>query len=127
MRLSTLTPSIVCVAALVGGCAHTAAPAGASARVVCKDGTQHTENGECGGRGGIDHQATRQKSQALRDSQVSGAAAAGKPDEVWAAPAAKVYYCHGDPGYGSAKEGKFMSESEAAAKGLHAAHGKHCG
>jgi hypothetical protein len=127
MKLSLLPPSVLCVAALCGGCAHhMAPPADASARVTCKNGTPFTHNGECGGQGGVDHQATREKTQSLRDTQVSGAGAAHQPGEVWATPAAKTYYCHGDREYGQAKEGKYMSESEAMAKGLHAAGGKRC-
>ena len=126
MRLSSLTPCIVAIAALAGGCAQTKPPANAIPTMVCKDGTSTTENGQCAGHGGVDHQASQQKSGELRDRQVSGAAAARNADEVWATPAAKVYYCHGDAGYGKAKEGQYMSESDAVGKGMHASGGKHC-
>jgi hypothetical protein len=126
MRLSSLTPCILAVAALVGGCAHEKPPPNAVPTMVCKDGTSPTENGQCAGHGGVDHQASQQKSGELRERQVSGAAAARSPDEVWATPAAKVYYCHGDPGFGKAKEGQYMSESAAVGKGMHANGGKHC-
>lgn len=121
--------SILSIAALCGGCAthHMAPPADASARVMCRNGQPLTAPGECVGKGGIDRQATREKTQTLRDTQASGAAGATKPHEVWATPAAKTYYCQGDSEYGHAKEGQYMSESDAMAKGLHPAGGKHCG
>jgi len=125
MKVSVLC-SVLAAAALCSGCAHVGPPADASARLVCKDGTPFTHNGECGGRGGVDRSASAAKTQTLRDTQVSGAAAASQRGEVWATPAAKTYYCHGDREYGQAKEGKYMSESEAMAKGLHAAGGKRC-
>lgn len=126
MRLSSLSPCIVAVAALVGGCAQPKPPANALPTMACKDGTSTTENGQCAGHGGVDPQASQQKSNQLRDTQKSAGAAARSPDEVWATPAAKVYYCQGDPGYGKAKEGQYMNESTAVSKGMHASGGKHC-
>jgi hypothetical protein len=127
MRLTLLSTSVLAAAALCSGCAHQGKPpADASARAVCRSGTAMTAAGECGGEGGIDRQATREKSQQLRETQASGAAAALKPDEVWATPASKTYYCHDRPEYGKAKEGKYMTQSEAVAKGLHPADGKRC-
>jgi hypothetical protein len=126
MKLSVLC-SLIAAGALCAGCAHVGPPADASARLVCKDGTPLTHNGECGGRGGIDRQASTDKTRTLRDTQVSGAAAAGQPGEVWATPAAKTYLCQGDPDYGRSKEGQFMSQSDARAKGLKPASGSHCG
>jgi hypothetical protein len=125
MKLTVLS-SLFAAAALCAGCAHVGPPADASPRVVCKDGTPLTHSGECGGHGGIDQRASAAKSQTLRDTQVSGAAAAHQPGEVWATPAARTYYCQGDREYGQAREGKYMSETDAIAKGLHAAGGKRC-
>lgn len=127
MKLTLVSLSVFSIAALCGGCAHQPTPpADASASVTCRNGSPLTAGGECGGKGGIDRQATREKSQSLRATQASGAGAASKAGEVWATPATKTYYCQGDREYGQAKEGKYMSESEAMAKGLHAAGGKHC-
>jgi hypothetical protein len=128
MKLTFLPVSLLSIAALCGGCAdRSAPPADASARVMCRNGSPLTAGGECGGKGGSDRQATREKSQVQRETQAAGAAAANKPGQVWATPASKSYYCQGDRDYGQAKEGKYMSESEAIAKGLHASGGKHCG
>jgi hypothetical protein len=119
--------SVLAAAALCGGCAHMGPPADANPHLVCKDGTPLTHNGECGGRGGIDRRASADKTHKLRETQVSGAAAASRPGEVWATPAAKRYLCQGEPDYGKTKEGRFMSESDARTKGLQPANGKACG
>lgn len=126
MKLSVLS-SLVATAALCAGCAHMGPPADANPHLVCKDGTPMTHNGECGGRGGVDRQASAEKTHKLRETQVSGAGAAHQPGEVWATPAAKTYLCQGEPDYGKTKEGKFMSEHDAQAQGMHAANGKSCG
>jgi len=125
MKLPALC-SVFSAALLCVGCSHMGQPAAASARIVCKDGTALTPKGDCGGHGGIDRQATAARSQTLRQSQVSGAAAANRPGEVWATPATKSYVCEGQSEYGKTKEGQYMSEGDAQSKGMHPAHGKRC-
>jgi hypothetical protein len=55
------------------------------------------------------------------------AAPGGGAGKVWLNTATNTYHCSSDQWYGKTKAGEYMSESEAKAKGGHAARGKACG
>ena len=135
-------PVLVAMSTLLAGAAFAqkapapAVPdAAATVKAVCKDGTPFegtTLRGACRGHGGVDKAAAAGTPAAAATPATPAAPATTAPaprggaGQVWANEATKVYHCQGDRYYGRTKKGGYMSESDATAKGFHAARGKAC-
>jgi hypothetical protein len=111
------------------------APAGSTA--LCKDGTSYSgssKKGACSGHKGIKTWYGASGAAAGAASAPAGAApsdakpaaAGGGPGQVWVNTSTKVYHCPTDKYYGKTKNGAYMTEADAKAKGFHADHGKAC-
>lgn len=135
-------PVLVAMSTLLAGAAFAqkapapAVPdAAATVKAVCKDGTPFegtTLRGACRGHGGVDKAASAGTPAAAATPAkpavpaTTAPAPGGGAGQVWANEATKVYHCQGDRYYGKTKKGGYMSESDAKAKGFHAARGKAC-
>lgn len=120
------------------------APAGSTA--LCKDGTSYSgasKKGACAGHKGVktwygasgaaagaaSTPAAAAAAPAVAPAAASSAkpaAAGGGPGQVWVNTSTKVYHCPTDKYYGKTKNGAYMTEADAKAKGFHADHGKAC-
>jgi len=72
------------------------------------------------------HEVSEAAQASESDTAKGGTAAGGGPGQVWVNLPSKVYHCPGTRWYGKTKQGEFMSEAEAKAKGFKPDHGKAC-
>ena len=125
------------------------APAGTSA--LCKDGTYYSgesKKGACRGHQGVkdwygapsaaaataaapppppQSKSSPTPAAAPKPAAAGTApAAGGGPGQVWVNTKSKVYHCSTDKWYGKTKQGEYMAEADAKAKGFRADHGQAC-
>lgn len=83
-----------------------------------------SSKGACSGRKGIDQDATAKAAASAQPAKAM--AAGGGAGKVWANEDSKIYHCPGTRYYGTTKAGKYMSEADAKAAGMHGANNKSC-
>jgi hypothetical protein len=154
MQILKTMLAIAATTAITAWGADTTSAAGATGQ--CKDGTyttSPTHKGACSDHGGVknwfaDKQSTPATAATDRkgkgdettpksagnnaerttstDRSNASVAPGGGAGKVWVNTKSKVYHCRNDRWYGKTKQGEYMSEAEAKAKGNHADHGKAC-
>jgi hypothetical protein len=106
-------------------------PAATTVTATCNDGTSFTgtsKQGACSGHKGVKGWADA-KASAVAPVTATPAVAVtsgGGPGKVWVNSKSKKYHCLGTEYYGKTKDGSYMTEVEAKAKGNHAVNGKAC-
>ena len=118
-----------------------------SVMATCKDGTSFSgtsKKGACSGHKGVktwgdatampgadadakaDIKANAKAMGQKASAPLATVAAGGGAGKVWVNSKSNTYHCQTDRYYGKTKEGAYMTEAEAKAKGAHADHGKAC-
>jgi len=72
--------------------------------------------------------ASKSAASSSKSAAAATPAAGGGPGQVWVntSSKSKVYHCQGSKWYGTTKQGKYMSASDAQAAGYHAAKNEKC-
>ena len=145
MKTSFLSmAAAACLLAATSGYAQVPASAPTGSTGLCKDGTFYSgasKKGACAGHKGVKTwygalgatagaaSAPAAAASAVAPTVASSAkpaATGGGLGQVWVNTSTKVYHCPTDKYYGKTKNGAYMTEANAKAKGFHADHGKSC-
>jgi hypothetical protein len=117
------------------------AQASAAATGLCKDGTVYTgtsKRGACRGHKGIKEWYADKPAESVAPAAPVATPAAPAPaapqavpatagsGKVWVNTRSKIYHCEGSKFYGKTKEGEYMTEADAQAKGYAANRKKVC-
>jgi hypothetical protein len=132
-RVKKLVLSAVLILGLLVPVGMSQAQTSSMVTATCKDGTAFsgaTRSGACRGHGGVKTWGSAAANPGASASTTSQAAkspaAGGGAGQVWVNTASKVYHCPGTRWYGKTKQGAYMSETAAKAKGARPDHGKTC-
>jgi septal ring-binding cell division protein DamX len=143
-----LLSTAIAAGLLAAGLQDSVAQTPTTVSATCQDGTSYTgdtRRGACRGHGGVKtwnetgaaptspsaptptSPATTTATPAAPTQRAAPAApGVGGAGQVWVNTSSKVYHCPGDRYYGKTKQGEYMSEADAKAKGFRADHGKAC-
>jgi len=136
MRNLLFSTAVIAGLILPIGVAH--AQSTATVTATCKDGTNFSGTkraGACRGHGGVRswdeatspaNALSQPGAQAAPTTSQRATPTPSGAGQVWVNTASKVYHCPGTRWYGKTKQGSYMSEAEARAKGDRPDHGKAC-
>ena len=65
-------------------------------------------------------------SMAAGAAKVPASAVKAAPGQVWVNTDSKIYHCQGSQHFGKTKQGEYMQQTDAKAKGFKPAAGKEC-
>ena len=124
-----MNKSLQTLLAVAGFCgvlaAHAASPAAAAPPAGGVPAVQ-TQSADVSKTGVAPPPGGAVKTPGRKDPSQTTAAPGGGAGKVWANPNSKTYHCMDDKYYGKTRKGEYMTEADAKAKGMHAAHKKAC-